>query len=120
MPLDIAASTNQARWSGYVEAEPGVSLPCTIIRGRKKGPKLLVTAGIHGAEYSAVEAGRRLTKLTPDEVAGEITILPIVNMGAFWNHQPYFNPLDGKNINRVFPGDAKGTASDRLAAWLVN
>jgi predicted deacylase len=119
MPLHVPASAGQKTWSGYVEPEPGLALPCTIIRGSRPGPKLLVTAGVHGAEYSAIEAGRRLTTLDPDRLSGEITILPIVNIKAFWSHQPYINPLDGKNINRVFPGDANGTASDRLAAWLV-
>jgi predicted deacylase len=119
MPLHVPASAGQKTWSGYVEPEPGLALPCTIIRGNRPGPKLLVTAGVHGAEYSAIEAGRRLTTLDPDRLSGEIAILPIVNIKAFWSHQPYINPLDGKNINRVFPGDANGTASDRLAAWLV-
>jgi uncharacterized protein len=119
MPLHVPASAGQSHWSGYVEPEPGLAVPCTIIRGRKKGPKLLVTAGVHGAEYSSIEAARRLTALDPDRLTGELTILPVLNIKAFWSHQPYINPLDGKNINRVFPGDPKGTASDRLAAWLV-
>jgi uncharacterized protein len=119
MPLHVPASAGQNHWSGYVEPEPGLALPCTIIRGRKPGPKLLVTAGVHGAEYSSIEAARRLTALDPDRLSGELTILPVLNIKAFWSHQPYINPLDGKNINRVFPGDPNGTASDRLAAWLV-
>jgi uncharacterized protein len=119
MPLDIPASTGQRHWSGYVEPPSGPALPCTIIRGHASGKKLLVTAGIHGAEYSAIEAARRLTQLAPDDLVGEITILPIVNIGAFWNHQPYVNPLDGKNINRVFPGQTDGSPSEQLAAWLV-
>jgi len=119
MPLHVPASDGQRRWTGTVEPEPGLALPCTIIRGRAPGPKLLVTAGVHGAEYSSIEAARRLTALDPDRLAGELTILPILNIKAFWSHQPYVNPLDGKNINRVFPGDAAGTASDRLAAWVV-
>jgi uncharacterized protein len=119
MPLNVPASAGQQSWSGYVEPESGLSLPCTIIRGRKPGPKLLVTAGVHGAEYSSIEAARRLTHLAPERLSGELTVLPVLNINAFWSHQPYINPLDGKNINRVFPGDAKGTASDRLAAWVV-
>jgi uncharacterized protein len=119
MPLHVPASAGQDHWSGYVEPEPGLALPCTILRGRKKGPKLLVTAGVHGAEYSAIEAARRLAALDPARLSGELTILPVINIKAFWSHQPYINPLDGKNINRVFPGDPNGTASDRLAAWLV-
>ncbi len=119
MPLHMPASAGQRRWSGYVEPEAGLRLPCTIIRGRSPGPKLLVTAGVHGAEYSSIEAARRLTTLPPDSFVGKLTILPVINLQAFWNHLPYVNPLDGKNINRVFPGDAGGSASERLAAWLV-
>jgi len=120
MPIHVAASAGQNHWSGYVEPQPGLALPCTIIRGRRKGPKLLVTAGVHGAEYSSIEAARRLTALSPESILGELTILPVLNIKAFWAHLPYVNPLDGKNINRVFPGDAKGSASERLAAWVVN
>jgi predicted deacylase len=119
MPLDVPASAGRNHWSGYVEPEAGLSLPCTIIRGRSPGPKLLVTAGVHGAEYSSIEAARRLTSLSPDHLVGELTILPVINIHAFWSHQPYINPLDGKNINRVFPGNITGSASERLAAWLV-
>jgi len=120
MPLHVPASEGQRRWTGTVEPEPGLALPCTIIRGRAPGPKLLVTAGVHGAEYSSIEAARRLTALSPESILGELTILPVLNIKAFWAHLPYVNPLDGKNINRVFPGDAKGSASERLAAWVVN
>lgn len=119
MPIQVPASADHRRWSGFVEVEPDVSIPCTVIRGRVPGPKLLVTAGIHGAEYSSIEAARRLTGISPDDFVGELTILPIVNTGAFWKHLPYVHPLDNKNINRVFPGNAKGSPSERLAAWLV-
>jgi uncharacterized protein len=119
MPLHVPASAGRDRWTGYVEPEPGLSIPCTILRGRSPGPKLLVTAGVHGAEYSSIEAARRLTRLPLDGLVGELTILPILNIEAFWQHRPYFNPRDGKNINRVFPGKADGSPSERLAAWVV-
>jgi len=119
MPLNPPASAGQGRWSGMVEPESGLALPCTIIRGRSPGPKLLVTAGIHGAEYSSIEAARRLTHLPSEGLVGELTILPVINIEAFWKHLTYFNPRDGKNINRVFPGKPDGTDSERLAAWLV-
>lgn len=119
MPLQVPESDGQRHWAGYVEAEPGVSLPCTIIRGRSPGPKLLISAGVHGAEYSAIEAARRLTGLSPDDIVGEVVILPIINIDAFWKHLAFINPLDGKNINRVFPGNPNGSPSERRAAWLT-
>ena len=119
MAIEPAAASGKASWTGYVEPEPGQKLPCTIIRGREPGPKLLVTAGVHGAEYSSIEAARRLTRREPGSFAGTLTILPIVNIGAFFQHRAFRNPSDDKNVNRVFPGDPNGTASDRLAHWLV-
>jgi uncharacterized protein len=118
MPLNVPASKGQGRWSGLVEPEAGLSIPCTILRGRSPGPKLLVTAGVHGAEYSSIEAARRLTRMPLDELKGELTVLPVLNIDAFWQHRPYFNPRDGKNINRVFPGRADGSPSERLAGWV--
>ena len=120
MPLTPQEASGKASWTGFVEPEPGLQIPCTIIRGRQPGPKLLITAGVHGAEYSSIEAARRLSKLTPDSFAGELTVLPILNIGAFFQHRAFHNPSDDKNVNRVFPGDPKGTASDRLAHWLVS
>ncbi len=119
MAIEPAAAAGKPSWTGYVEPEPGVKLPCTVIRGRGPGPKLLVTAGVHGAEYASIEAARRLTQLASDAFVGELTILPIINVGAFFQHRAFRNPSDEKNINRVFPGDPKGSASDRLAHWLV-
>ncbi|HKX10452.1 MAG TPA: succinylglutamate desuccinylase/aspartoacylase family protein [Stellaceae bacterium] len=118
MPLNVPASAGQDRWSGFVEPEAGLSIPCTILRGRSPGPRLLVTAGVHGAEYSSIEAARRLTRMPLDELKGELTVLPVLNIDAFWQHRPYFNPRDGKNINRVFPGKADGSPSERLTAWV--
>src|SRR5438477_10584529 len=106
MPLIVPQSEGQRPWSGMVEPEPGVALPCTIIRGGRPGKRLLVTAGVHGAEYSSIEAARRLTRLSPDEIAGELVVLPVVSIEAFWKHLAFVSPLDGKNLNRVFPGDA--------------
>lgn len=119
MPLKIAESVGKECWRGYVEPEAGLSLPCTIVRGRAPGPKLIVTAGIHGAEYSGIEAARRLASISPGELRGELVILHIVNIKAFWTHRAFFNPSDDKNINRMFPGNSNGSASERLTAWLL-
>ena len=120
MALAPAAAAGKSSWTGYVEPEAGVSLPCTIIRGARPGPKLLITAGVHGAEYTSIEAARRLSRLDPNEFSGELVILPILNIGAFFQQRAFRHPADEKNVNRVFPGDPNGTASDRLAYWLVN
>jgi uncharacterized protein len=120
MALAPAEAAGKRHWIGFVEPEPDLALPCTLIRGRGPGPKLLVTAGVHGAEYTSIEAARRLGRLDPDSFVGELTVLPILNIGAFYQHRAFRHPADDKNLNRVFPGDANGTASDRLAHWVVS
>ena len=119
MALAPKEAEGKSSRTGFVEPESEVQLPCTIIRGRRPGPKLLVTAGVHGAEYSSIEAARRLSRLAPDSFSGELTVLPILNIGAFFQHRAFHHPDDGKNVNRMFPGDPKGTASERLAHWTV-
>jgi predicted deacylase len=120
MPLNVPESAGQRQWSGTIEPEAGVQLPCTIIRGRSPGPKLIISAGVHGAEYSSIEAARRICAMAPDDIVGEITILPIINIEAFFKHLAFFHPADNKNINRVFPGNPEGTPAERRAAWLTN
>ena len=98
----------------------GITMPVTTIVGQKPGPAVLITAGIHGAEYVGIETARRLTALLdPNEIAGRVTIVPCVNQAAFKARVPALNPLDQKNINRMFPGNQKGTSSEQIAAALT-
>jgi hypothetical protein len=95
-----------------------VSFPAPVIEvvGAADGPALCVTAGVHGCEYSSIEAARRFAgALDPDRLAGRVTVLPVVNVPAFWARTPFLVPVDGKNLNRCFPGDPDGTFSDVLA-----
>lgn len=93
----------------------GLALPATRIIGRQPGPRLLVTAGVHGGEYPAIEAARRLgQEVEADALSGELTIIHLVSPQSFFARRQYVNPLDGKNPNRYFPGDANGSASERI------
>ncbi|MEX2502594.1 MAG: succinylglutamate desuccinylase/aspartoacylase family protein [Trueperaceae bacterium] len=96
-----------------------VEVPCTVIRGAQDGPTVLVTAGVHGAEYASIEAASRMARTDPSELRGTLIVLPIVNPPAFFARSIYVNPLDGKNLNRSFPGCAGGTFAERLAHWLT-
>jgi predicted deacylase len=81
------------------------------------GPHLTVIAGVHGTEYTSIAAARELlAELRPAELSGTVTIAPVLNLPAFWARTPFVVPLDGKNLNRSFPGDAGGSAAERIAA----
>lgn len=108
-------------WSGLLDVLPGETpaVPCTIVRGARPGPTLVVTAGIHGAEYASIAAAQRLSATASVDLSGTLIVVPIVNTAAYFARSIYVNPLDGKNLNRVFPGRRDGSASERLAHWVV-
>lgn len=120
LPFESAAPGTARRGRLPLElGEHQLELPYAVLQGSRPGPRLLVTAGVHGCEYASIEAAVRLSRLDPGDLAGRLVVLPIVNTPAYAARRIYHNPLDGKNPNRVFPGDPAGSASERLAAWLV-
>jgi predicted deacylase len=94
-------------------------LPMWLINGNAEGPTLVVTAGVHGAEYAGIAAaldlGRSFDAAT---LCGRIVVVPVMNLPSHSARSIYVCPLDGRNLNRVFPGDAKGTASEQIADWV--
>jgi predicted deacylase len=94
-------------------------IPFAIIEGAAPGPCLVVTAGVHGSEFCSVEAAVRLMQTKPEAIKGTLLVLPIVNIQGFHKRSIYVMPQDGKNLNRMFPGNPDGTTSERLAHWLV-
>jgi predicted deacylase len=94
----------------------GVEWPYFAISGAQDGPTLCLIAGIHGAEYPPIDAVMRFCRaLDPQALRGRVVGVPVVNLPAFWERTPFVCPRDGKNPNRVFPGDPSGTFSEVLA-----
>ncbi len=106
---------------GFLSPELGqlVEIPYLVIRGIRTGPMLLVTAGVHGAEYASIEAANRVAALDPQTLSGTVIVLPVVNTLSFFARSIYLTPPDQKNLNRMFPGDPRGSFSQRLAHWLM-
>ncbi|MEO5965946.1 MAG: succinylglutamate desuccinylase/aspartoacylase family protein, partial [Candidatus Limnocylindrales bacterium] len=112
------------RATGLVPVELGdgilVRLPIVIVHGVDDGPRVAVTAGIHGAEYVSIAALRRVAMdLDPRRVRGTLVAVLTASPAAFAARAIYVNPLDGLNLNRQFPGDASGSPTQRLAHWLT-
>jgi predicted deacylase len=53
--------------------------------------------------------------IDPRTLAGTIIMVHVANMPSFLGRTIYYSPIDGKNLNRVFPGNADGTISERIA-----
>jgi len=90
-----------------------------LINGTEDGPTLVVTGGVHAAEYASIAAALDLGRnLAPEHLRGRVVVVPIMNVPGFSSRSIYICPLDGKNLNRVFPGNAAGTASEQIAEWI--
>lgn len=93
----------------------------TSITGSQPGPAVFVNAGIHGAEYPAVQTVIELASaLDSAQIRGTVVLMPVVNVPSFWERSMFVCPVDGKNLNRVFPGSPDGTFSEQLAHALMN
>ena len=113
-PASKVVGTETLELAGHV-----VDMPLFLINGAQAGPTLAVTAGIHGAEFASIEAALQFGRsLEPSELRGRVVVVPVANVPAFRARSIYVGPLDGINLNRVFPGKAEGTASEQLAYWL--
>jgi len=97
----------------------GYQWPHVAVSGAADGPTVSIIAGIHGAEYPPLDAVMRFCReLDPALLRGRVVGVPIVNLPAFWERTPFVCPRDGKNLNRVFPGDPAGTFGDVLAHYM--
>lgn len=97
----------------------GQPLQGVAVCGEHPGKTLLITAGVHGCEYVGIEAMRRFVRqLQPQGLCGQVVVLPLVNRSGFLAGAKQLVPEDGKNLNRVFPGKAEGSLSERIA-WAI-
>ena len=85
------------------------------------GPTVVVTAGMDGDEYVGIEAAQSLVKAfcRRKPLNGRVVIIPCVNMPGFTSKTSK-NPLDGKYPKHLFPGNPKGTETERLISWIAS
>ncbi|WP_420572886.1 succinylglutamate desuccinylase/aspartoacylase family protein [Kordia sp.] len=95
-------------------------IPITVFCGTETGPTLGITAGVHGYEYPPIIAAQQLIKrINPKKLKGVIILVQIANLASFSERSPFINPLDKKNLNRMFPGDKEGSISEQIAAFIT-
>lgn len=94
-------------------------VPHVLLCGEQPGPTVLITAGIHNAEYVGIQAAIELSnELDVSTLHGNVVLVPLVNRSGFENRTMSRVFEDGKNLNRVFPGDREGSEAERLAHML--
>jgi predicted deacylase len=106
--------------TGTIDVPPlgdaGTSIPVAVVHGSKPGPVLALVSGAHGTEYASIIALERLIgMLDASQISGTVIILPLVNIPSFEQKVPHVNPVDGKSMNRMYPGKPDGTQTDRVS-----
>src|SRR3954465_16006040 len=101
-------------------SDAGYDMPVVVIHGARPGPVLAVAAGSHGSEYASIVAVEMLIDaVKPEDVAGTLILLPIINVPSFEKITPHVNPTANKSMNRFYPGDPNGTQTDRASALVT-
>lgn len=124
LAVGTAAAAPGQRAAGFIEVpagvDPALRIPVVVVRGRKPGPVLAIVAGSHGTEYASIIAVERLIDhLDAERLSGTVILVPLVNVNSFEEKVPHLNPVDGKNMNRMYPGKAQGTQTER-ASWAIH
>lgn len=99
---------------GRMYTHTPMSIPIHIINGKTSGPRLFISAAIHGDEINGIEIIRRLLKLPNlKKLKGTLIAVPMVNIHGIISHSRYLP--DRRDLNRSFPGSENGPLALRLA-----
>src|SRR5438552_6484670 len=124
---DITVGTATAhagqKATGFIRVAAGIdattNIAVIVVNGIKPGPTLALVSGSHGTEYASIIALQKLAQSAdPSELSGALIIVPLVNPASFAQKVPHLNPVDGKNMNRFYPGKSDGTQTERVS-WAI-
>lgn len=121
--VGTASAAPGEKATGYINVPAGVdaatNIPVVVVHGAKPGPVLAIVSGAHGTEYASIIAVERLVQhLDAKEISATVILVPLVNVNSLEQKVPHVNPVDGVNMNRMYPGKADGTQTQR-ASWLI-
>jgi predicted deacylase len=118
--VGTATAERGHRANGFLEVPAGVDsatrIPVMLFHGAWPGPAVAVVSGAHGTEYASIVAVEKLAeKIDPAELHGTVILVPLVNLPSFEHKVVHVNPVDGKSMNRYYPGKADGSQTERAA-----
>ncbi len=91
-----------------------LSMPVIVERAKLDGPVLLLMGGVHGDETNGVAIVRDIIrKGIHKPKRGTVICIPVFNVFGYLNQRREFP--DGRDLNRMFPGDAKGSLAGQFA-----
>ena len=96
-------------------------VPVIVVKGSQPGPKLLITAGIHGDELNGIAVIHRLAMTDPATIKGTLVMVPGLNTPGLTNSTREWTPNDSRaspNLNREMPGIDGGRGVEDVAGRL--
>ena len=109
--LSLPHSGNDSAWGS-------IMIPISVIQNGT-GPTALLTGANHGDEYEGPVALQDLAlRLNATDIQGRIIIVPAFNYPAF-RAGTRNSPIDDGNMNRVFPGNPRGTVTEKIADYFM-
>src|SRR4029079_17737120 len=97
-------------------ADAALSIPLAGVKGATPCPLLPLVSGAQGTDYAWIIAVERLIQLLdPQALRGTVILVPLVNVPSFEQKIAHVNPIDGKSMNRFYPGKADGTQTERAS-----
>ena len=122
--VGTATADSGQKATGYLEvpanSDAATNIPVVVVNGSKPGPTLALVSGAHGTEYASIIALEKVIQtIDPTQVSGKLIIVPLVNLASFEKKVPHVNPVDGKSMNRFYPGNPNGTQTERASAVIT-
>jgi N-alpha-acetyl-L-2,4-diaminobutyrate deacetylase len=107
--LKLPYSRDDSAWGS-------IMIPICVVKSGD-GPTALLTGANHGDEYEGPLAFQHLAhSLKAEDISGRVIIVPAFNYPAFLASKRT-SPIDGGNLNRMFPGKPDGTVTEKIADY---
>jgi uncharacterized protein len=97
-----------------------VELPVTIINGEHPGPRLFLSAAMHGDEVNGVKVLQEVAdRYDPANLHGTIVCMHVLNVPGYIAQRRYL-PIYDQDMNRSFPGTSGGSTASRMAKTIYD
>ena len=96
-----------------------IQIPIAIF-GNGEGPTVAIEGGNHGDEYEGpIVISELIRSLDPKDIRGRLILMPAINVHAVMAGKRT-SPVDGLNLNRVYPGNPRGSITEQIAAFIAD
>lgn len=121
LELSVLEQDIPMKEEGYIEIETEegpLQLPVYILQN-KRAPRLTAVGAQHSCEYCGADALVKLIQdfrsMEPEDIDGSVVLIPVANLPGYPVRALNVSQFDGSNLNRSYPGSAKGSVSERIA-----